>query len=604
MVATTDGAGSCAGSGATIADRGAAVIIFITVAREFAITVAGVIAISISVANAITVAIARKIDSTRPTAETGSMNRFISTTQWSRIKPAAVALVFVCALLRVNGLLAQSKPGPAATPVSVTSSADEVNKAGYLLREFGLATNEWPVLRVNFSIERSDETIFKNLTLTDVEPKLDGKPLVTRDGDLLQKDNEGPGVFVLLDGSGSMTRGVNKLSAAKQGLQTLIDKLNPNARVGLMAFDEGHRVVIPPTTDKATIKQAIENFTIRPEESRYTRLYDAVEAGLQEAKNNGIKNLLVISDGWEDTLETRKLSPEGLENLKREREQAITKLSRENHIRVFTIAIGDEHGQGLNYVDRITLDNMSKGANGGVATYIQLQGDAASRALEETVLLSRLQQILDNLKHWFQYSYSLTLRVDESAQSTAHEHKLWVGFSVGDDPRVQLPLEYTYVLQASGPPVVTTAMVQKPIFIRAAPRNVTWQQLLLIYVVLLLVLVVLTLLPSVFGALARGGQALRLRKAIVKLGSKSPLVGIPCPNEGTAAARIYVFKEGDILLICPNCKTPHHLSCWTFNEHQCMQRNCQAELIVPPAILESHGVTERGIGEETSWMTS
>ena len=97
---------------------------------------------------------------------------------------------------------------------------------------------------------------------------------------------------------------------------------------------------------------------------------------------------------------------------------------------------------------------------------------------------------------------------------------------------------------------------------------------------------------------------LRLRRAIVKLGGNSALVGVACPNEGTAAGRVYLFKEGDVVLICPNCKTPHHLSCWTFNEHQCMQRTCEVELMVPVTILESHGLTERSLGEETSWMTS
>ena len=534
------------------------------------------------------------------------MNRFISPGQSSRLRRVAIALICFCSLLPVTGSRAQTQPGPTTTPhVSLTSTAAEVEKAGYSLKDFGLATNKWPVVTIDFSIKRSDETIFKNLTLADVESKVDGKQLVTREGDLLQKEVQGSGVFVLLDGSGSMaSAGVDKLIAAKQGLETLIDKLNANTRVGLIAFDDEQRVIIAPTTDKERLKQEIESFTIRPEKSRYTRLYEAVEVALEEAKSKGIKNLLVISDGWEDTPETRKLSADGLESLKRRREEAITKISRDNHIRIFTVAIGDERGQGLNFVDRVALDNISKGANGGLAAYIELKGDLESRALEQTYLLSKLQQILDDLKDWFDQSYSLTLRVDESMQVPGKEHKLWVGFTVGNDPRVQLPIEYTYVLPPSGVPVVINKTVQQPIFIRAAPPTVTWQQLLIIYVVLLFALAVLAILPSIFKALTRGGQAMRLRKAIVKVAGKSPLIGITCPNEGTAAGRVYLFKEGDIVLICPNCKTPHHLDCWTFNENQCMQRNCEAELIVPASILESHGLKERNLREEASWTTS
>jgi hypothetical protein len=526
------------------------------------------------------------------------MNWFISRVVSGRV---AIALICVCSLL-LSASSAQTQSPSTTPPVSLTSTADEVNKAGYSLKDFGLATNSWPVCTMNFSIKRADQTIFKNLTLADVQPKVDGKPLLTREGDLVQKDGAG-GVFVLLDGSGSMVgSGVDKLTAAKQSLETLIDKLNANTPVGLIVFDEEPRVIIAPTTDKTKIKQEIESFTIRPDKSRYTRLYEAVKHGLQQAKDNGIKNLLVISDGWEDTPETRALAPDGLANLKRAYEEEITNFSRKNHIRVFSVAIGDEHGQGLNYVDRLALDNISKGANGGVAAYIELKGDLGSRALEQTFLLSRLQQILDDLKQWFEYSYSLTVRVDESMQIPGREHKLWIGFTVGDDPRIQLPIEYTYVLQAKGePPVVIEASVQQPVFIRAAPRNVTWQQLLTIYVLLLFVLAVLAIVPSIFKALSRGGQALRLRKSIVTIAGNSALVGVACPNEGTAAGRVYLFKEGDAVLICPNCKTPHHLSCWTFNDHQCMKRTCAEELVVPASVLESLGLS---LAEETSWMTS
>jgi Mg-chelatase subunit ChlD len=531
------------------------------------------------------------------------MNRFISSKRSSRVRRSLVVLFVFCSLLPVRSLLAQGPVGGPIqnTPTSLTSTADQVNKEGYSLKPVGLATNEWPILKVDFSIERADRTIFKNLTAADIETKIDGKNIAVREGDLKEKDDQG--VFVVLDGSGSMAMaGVDKLSAAKQGVKKFIDNLDANDKVGLIAFDEEPRLIVPPTTDKERVKQEVESFTIRPGKSKYTGLYDAVDYGLARARENGINNLLLISDGWEDTLATQGLSPEAMATLKREREQRITRFSRDNNIRVFTVAIGDENGKGLTYVDRKALDNISKGANGGVASYIELKGEVEPEALEK-FLQSSFQQIVNDLKQWFQYSYSLTLRVVPSQQAPGQDHKLWVGFTVGDNPRIQLPIEYTYALQAAGAPVVSGVTQHAAIFIRTAPRTVTWLQLLFIYFALLFGLVILGLIPSVAKTLSRGTEAVRLRKSVVALESRSPLLGLACPNEGNSA-KAYLFKEGDIVLVCPACRTPHHLSCWILHQHQCMQRNCLTELMVPEAMLERHGLTERNLREETSWMTS
>lgn len=542
------------------------------------------------------------------------MNRFLYRKQRSRIRRAVIALLGLSVLLPVEILFAQSPVSPVANPsASIMRSADEVNKEGYSLKPTGLATNEWPNLRIDFSIERADHTIFKNLTLADVAAKVDDSSLALRDGDLKLTESQAPGVLVLLDGSGSMeAAGVNKLTAAKQGLKTLVDRLEANQRVGLIVFDEEQRLIVSPTSDKEKVKQEIDNLTIRKDKSRFTRLYKAVEVGLEQARANQIKNLLIISDGWEDTPETRSLSPAELQDFKRKREEELANFSLGYDIRVFTIAIGNEHGKGLTYVDRAALDNISKGANGGSAAYIELTPELGAAAWQESYLLSRLQQTLNDLRQAFRYSYSLTLRIDQSAQRSADEHKLWLGFTVGENPRIQLPIEYTYVLPVSGVgavagvPIVTTVKLQPAIFIQSAPRDVKWQQLLFIYLMLLSSLSVLACLPSVGKKFLRGTESLRLRKAIVTVEDGSEFIGVPCPNEGTDAGRVYVIKEGDVVLVCPNrdCRTPHHLSCWAFNEHRCMQRNCETAMVVPDAVLEDYGLVELDVGEEKSWMTS
>ena len=527
----------------------------------------------------------------------------------SRVRRAVIALFALNLLLPREVLVAQGPTAPVANPsASIARTAEEVNKEGYSLKPTGVATNEWPNVRIDFSIERADHTIFKNLTTADVAAKVNDAGITVREGDLKMTESQDPGLLVLLDGSGSMeATGVDKFKAAKQGLKTLVDRLDAHQRVGLIVFDEEQRLIVSPTSDKEKVKQEIDKLTIRRDKSGFTRLYDAVDYGLKQATNQ-VKNLLIISDGWEDTPETRSLSPQELQNFKRKREEELTNYSRKEDIRVFTIAIGNEHGEGLTYVDRPALDNLSKGANGGSAAYIELTPELGANAWQESYLLGRLQQTLNDLRQSFRYSYSLTLRIDQPVQRSAAEQKLWVGFTVGENPRIQLPIECTYALPASGEgvPVIKTVKLQPAIFIQSASRDVKWQQLLFIYLALLSTLAILSCLPAVGKTLLRGTESLRLNKAVVTVDDKSPLIGVACPNEGTAAGRAYLIKEGDVVVVCPNgkCRTPHHLSCWAFNEHRCMQRNCETVMVIPDAVLERYGLLEPDTSEEQSWMTS
>src|SRR5215213_9646199 len=108
------------------------------------------------------------------------MRRFLSPNSTSRIRRAVLALFTLSVIMPLHVLLAQNSVAPASPSASLTRTADEVNKAGYSLRPTGLATNEWPNLRIDFSIERADHTIFKNLTLADVSAKVDGATLPMR----------------------------------------------------------------------------------------------------------------------------------------------------------------------------------------------------------------------------------------------------------------------------------------------------------------------------------------------------------------------------------------------------------------------------------------
>lgn len=515
------------------------------------------------------------------------------------LKQSLCALLCLTAIWPTHFVVAQEGSAPASQP-KLSGSSGEVNQAGFSLKPTGLSTGEWPNLRLDFSIERDDRTSFRNLKLADVQPKVDSQLTKVNEGDLVLKANDPSSVLLLLDGSGSMaiSGGVDKLRAAKEALKTLIDNLGAGDKICLVAFDEEPRTIVPVTADKELAKREIENFTIRRENSRYTRLYDGVKYALEEARKNGIKNILLISDGWEDTPETRKLlnKPMELKAYKEIEEQFITQESRRNDTRIFTVAIGDEKGKGLSYVDRAALQNISKGANGGLDVYIELTSTSGDEAFQQSSLLSRLQQTLDELRKSFRYAYSLTVHVSDTAQRDALEHKLWVGFTVGENPRIQLPVEYTYAwAAASGPPVVKAVKFPSPIFIQSAPRTVRWQQLLVIYLALLSVLAIMGFVPALGRKLAGRGQTVKLHKSVVVVGARSPLIGSVCPNEGRGSGGSYLIKEDDVVLVCPdpNCRTPHHLSCWRFNDHHCMKRTCDYELVVPSNVLEKFGLMER-----------
>jgi len=101
---------------------------------------------------------------------------------------------------------------------------------------------------------------------------------------------------VVLDRSGSM--GGGRLEAAKTALLSLINRLDPTDRFGLVAFDDQVEVVAAagPLTDKAAIKRAIRDLHPR----NNTDLSSGYLRGIQEARRVAGESgatLLLISDG-------------------------------------------------------------------------------------------------------------------------------------------------------------------------------------------------------------------------------------------------------------------------------------------------------------------
>lgn len=524
---------------------------------------------------------------------------------------AGFSLFFMVCLLGASlppsGSRAQSQ---SPTPPAVSAAPADINKEGFRLKPVGLGVEAWPTARFDFSVERKDQSTgwpieFVGLKAPDIQVKLDGRPVNIKDSDLKLLGSEPSSVLLLVDGSGSMVDtkvGFNKLAAAKRALTTFAENLRPNDRVALAAFDDEPYIVASHTASRSTLLQLIENFSIRSEKSHFlhTRLYSAVEFAVHRAAEDKIRNVIVISDGWEDTPETDAMSATALEEFKRRRERSIAEYARGNGIRVFTIAIGDEYGKGLDYVDRTALANVSKGANGGEAVYIDIpdlkEQAGEDEELYQELLLKSLTQTLEDIQQSVRYSYSLNVGLGAAVKQDYDLHTIWIAPTVGSEPRIQLPVEYKYTwLPGTALPEVNPASLKQPIpiFIAPPPETVKAPRLAGTYLSILALLAVLALIPFGMRLAAGGGRSAAARKAIVLVGARSELLGKECQNE--IGSSRYRFKEGDAVVICPNtnCKAPHHLSCWHFNHHRCMRRVCQTELEIPQNVLSRYGLSER-----------
>lgn len=103
-------------------------------------------------------------------------------------------------------------------------------------------------------------------------------------------------LVVVLDRSGSMSGA--RIAAARKALLSLVDRLDPRDRFGLVAFDDQVDVIVPPgpLNGKPAVKQAIS----RVHERGSTDLSGGYLRGLQEARrmaDDAGALVLLISDG-------------------------------------------------------------------------------------------------------------------------------------------------------------------------------------------------------------------------------------------------------------------------------------------------------------------
>jgi Ca-activated chloride channel homolog len=151
-----------------------------------------------------------------------------------------------------------------------------------------------------------------------------------------REDRKPANVLLVVDVSGSMGE-ENKLEQAKRGLRAFFGQLADQDRVGLVAFNDQVRPVLPVATFGKT-RDALRNAVGDLFPDGETAFYDATSRGLQTVQAlrdpTRINAVVMLTDG-EDTSSSLR-PPELLDELERQsRSEGLT-------VRVYTIAYGSQ----------------------------------------------------------------------------------------------------------------------------------------------------------------------------------------------------------------------------------------------------------------------
>ena len=184
---------------------------------------------------------------------------------------SGAVLVAMLAMTVLTGLPAQAEP--VGRIVEITSSPDSVRVV--------FVGNDLPTAAV---IELASVRV----TLEGVDLPATARRITTQEQPVRRT------AMVLLDNSGSMTP--TKLAAAKGAANAFLDALPEGVAVGLVTFSSQARLAVSPTTDLARIRSAVDALRAGGD----TALYDAVVLGVRALPADGVRNIVLLSDGQDD----------------------------------------------------------------------------------------------------------------------------------------------------------------------------------------------------------------------------------------------------------------------------------------------------------------
>lgn len=434
-----------------------------------------------------------------------------------------------------------------------------------------------PFLRLDFSSARKDLQPFRSLKVQDITATHDGEPITLGPGALQSEAGKPVGVYVLVDVSRSMRvpdeLGFDKLQAVKSSLAGFVGSLADKDRAAIARFDDFPHEDISATYDKARLRETINGLTGRSG----SRLYNAIYSSIDAAKRSEIPYLIVFSDGVDSTpiaVRYRNNLPYDdplLRQFEHDEENKIIARALQYKVKIYAVEMGNDRDPKEEprmpnpiYVYRNSLRRIAKESSGYDDKYIDLL------KVRRDGLSDELKGILEEIKLTFKYDYSLNVPLAGIARQDNSIHNLVVKVRTENCQQSSM---ISYIWKEGTPaPVPTGPTVLKyEILINPYIGTKDVYRLSLIYLSIMLALALLTAVPPLAQRMTESHEARILRKAIVTVGRDSPHINGQCPGELSAR----LFKEGDYLLICPDCEQVHHLDCWHLAGGRCYVHVCK-----------------------------
>ena len=481
------------------------------------------------------------------------------------------------------GTIVAQSPSPSKSPAGDANDEPSVDAGN-------VDTSKHPTTTVNFTVEKKG-SIFRELETKDVEVFFDGQKVELKPDALKKaKDSESVKILFVIDKSGSMRpkNGIDKLKAAQEALRNFVNNLNSNDEITISTFGINYEEVLQLTKveNKSRINEVIDGLTA-PDDK--TNFYDGIEKAVAQAGNKEIKNIIFLSDAKEDSDEFNKLADKDSEKKRREIDLA-GKLNQKG-IRFFAVAIGDSYAKPTEetYVDYNSMKNIAEPTQGTaqIINVPEIEAEAkGDKEKSKNLIAEKLKGQLAEIKKALKFSYALVFDLPRGSKSTGN---MELKFNITDGKKTwRQTTSYPYTVK-EGKPIFERARVL-PFILSSASKDLNYGNLSLIYLLMLVPLGILSIIPGIFNKFAAAAEVKKVNEAIVSLNRGSPLIGTQCPNEGGNWGKRFAFSEGDTLIVCPQCRTPHHLACWAENKFQCMNRVCESRYQIPEQVLVRHNV--------------
>lgn len=513
-----------------------------------------------------------------------------NTSKKLRIMRLTAALLLVCQFA-FGTLIAQS-PSPTKSPKKSDDKKSDDKKSDTNdepeLRAENVDTSKYPSTTVNFSIEKQG-SVFRQLESSDVEVLLDGKKVALKP-DALRKDKDSDPVKVLfvIDKSGSMKVGADKLQAAKDAINNFVNNLSPIDEVAVSTFGVDYSQVLSLTKveNKSKITGAIDGIEAP---DAFTNFYNSVEKAVAQADKAEIKNIIFLSDGKEDNADFNKLADKKSE--KESREKSLSDDLNKKGIRFFAVAIGNPEADpsAEEYVDFDTMKEIANPTQGKADLVNMPEINAEAKGDKEkskNLIADKLKGQLAEIKKALKFSYALVFDLPRTDKTNG---EMLLNFNITDgNKKWRQSTTYPYTFK-DGRPIFEKARVA-PFLLSSAGKALNFGDISLIFLLMLLPLGFLSTIPAIFNKFAAVAEERKVNEAIVSVNPGSHLIGAQCPNESGPWGKRYAFNQGDTLIVCPKCATPHHLACWADNKFQCMNRVCESRYQIPEQILARHNV--------------